>query len=46
MDVKVLIELTGIAVADPEYIKGPEPVRDIKPKPSKEILEIEKMREQ
>lgn len=35
MDVKVLLELAGIAAADPDYIKGPEPVRDIGPKLSK-----------
>jgi hypothetical protein len=46
MDVKVLLELAGIAAADPDYIKGPEPVRDIGPKPSKEKNEIQKMKEQ
>jgi len=46
MDIKVLMELAGIAGADPDYIKGPNPVRDVGPKPTKDKLEYQKMKEQ
>ena len=46
MDVKVLLELAGIAAADPDYIKGPVPVRDIGPKLSKDKKEFQKIKEQ
>ena len=44
VDVKVLLILSTIANADPDYIQGPKPIRE-KKKPRRAVPEIEEENE-